>query len=207
MNVEAVQMAIIFLFLFGITACLVLAAQAGNIKFSLQTVFLVLTTSCVGLAMIAAFGSQVGGIVFFALFVTLPLANLVVIAALIVTAINSVGRNQAITIGYLTPLIALAFVTCGAFTYRLPEMEPIRHLMYYATGYITAWIAGSVCERTYLSMTNDRHPLKGAYREGLRSAADSQANAVNSDRALGPKETKHQTDPLDESEPNIYEIT
>lgn len=208
------ELAVLFCILFGVATLVSFAALAGKIKFSLRTIFIIVTTSSIGFALFSALGDEMFGLISIVLMLGLPLANILIVAVLFVSVVNSAGPYQAIRIGWLTPLVGMAFIDCGRIAFGGNNAFSAGFLVYYPMVYITAWIAGAICERTYFT-GQSRRPLRGTYRQTVRSRgqsvhfdSDEQSTSRNTPKpkANVPSPfSKSVAHPLDD-EPNVYEI-
>lgn len=138
---------LIFLFM-GVGGGIYIAARTNKIRFSLQTIFGLVTAACVLFGFVAAFGPnaiELGlRLIYGAL---LPLANLIVISVLIVLTLNTRGEQQAIHIGRLVPLLALAILDVA----RIIMYGPMQNggAIYTIAFYATAWLSGLACKRSF----------------------------------------------------------
>lgn len=145
------ELAVLFCTLFGVATLVSFMALAGKIKFSLRTIFIIVTSACVGFAVISAFGDEWFTVGFWALLLGLPIANFFVVAALFVSVVNTDGETQAIRIGWLTPLVGMAIVDCFRIAFDAGVLFKAYYIAYYLMAYLAAWIGGLVCDRTYRS--------------------------------------------------------
>ena len=193
-----------FLFLLLVVGllCGSIAARHGQFKFSLKTVFVVVTTLCVGLGVVSAFGDFTFTIVFWAMMICLPLANFIVVSVLVVSVTITDGRKRAKRIGWLIPLIGMALIDCGRLT-SLPDgaLSPV-FIFYYPLAAITALLAGSACKHIFdQAYGPPTHPLAGNYR-GLQVSAAETVSTTTSTTPVRQPAGHEQID----TEPDVYEI-
>ena len=147
------EMFLVFVLVVGIGLCIYIAARTAKVRFSLQTIFVLVTVACVLLALSAAVGANViGNIALMVLGFVMPLLNLMAIGVLIVLVINSRGMQQALQIGRVTPLVGLALLELGrgpTFGGEFPFGIVI--LLYYSAFYVAAWFSGKVSAWAYLN--------------------------------------------------------
>ena len=109
-------------------------------QFSLSTIFALITSFCLFLGVIVAFGPDV----FYVLIYTLPWFNLVAVAVTVTCLVRSSGESRATHIGRLIPLLALA-VHLPPIASSINEMAVVN----FVVAYVTAWISGFVCRRVW----------------------------------------------------------
>lgn len=109
-------------------------------QFSLSTIFALITSFCLFLGVVVAFGPDV----IFVLIYTLPWFNLVAIAITVTCLVRSTGESRATHIGRLVPLLALA-VELHPIAESIEEMAVVN----FVVAYVTAWVSGFVCRRVW----------------------------------------------------------
>lgn len=145
-----------FFLVVGVGFCVFYAARVGKVKFTLRSVFVLITTLCVGLAGFATFGPSVFYPLWVFASVATPPANLIVVAMLVVSVVHSRDEKQAGYIGMLVPLACLAIsdsirigglLTAGF--QALGGSSDATTIVIYLLAYLTSWASGSVCRHWF----------------------------------------------------------
>ena len=166
------EMIFVFSMVVGIGMCVYVAFRAKKIRFSLQTIFVTVTGSCLVFAMTAAFGLET---LFYAaamlLGFFLPLLNLAIIGMVIVTIVNTRGERQAVQIGRLIPLVVLAVfdiarVLAFGFSSPLVGVGVFAYVTVFGVFYVTAWASGFASLRAYFAVVAEQEASRSAEPQG-----------------------------------------
>ena len=143
------ELLLVFSLLAGIGLFVVYGAQIFKVRFTLGAIFLTITVACVGLALVVALGPAAFAIGRWLLLICLPPLNFVCVALLCVAVVHVRGARQAVAIGRLIPLTALATadairIGIGLATMRF-EVAAEVYVFIFVVAYATSFTAGYAC--------------------------------------------------------------
>ena len=164
MNQVTADMLLIFFVVVGAGLCIVYGAQAGKVQFSLRTVFVMVTTSCVWLAAFGTFGAAAYEMIGWLLMVLMPPVNFVLVALLTVSVLYTREEQQAVSIGRLVPLVGLAVsdtIRVGALlaASQFDGGWSWIYFLVYVVAYLTALTSGFVCREAFRKLKKKPRPL------------------------------------------------